>query len=125
MGGVVYHTELHAPHLGSPLPGPDLATAPIGFGATPPQGGQTRQWLGGQPAGCTRWPPMAHSRHASIADPLDPLADGRLAAPQGFGDLALRPALRLEAPGLEPSGLLPVVGCRVQAWQESTASCLG
>ena len=67
---------------------------------------------------------MAQSLHASIADPLDPLADGRLADPQVFGDLALRPALRLEAPGLAPSGLFPVVWDRVQAWQGSTISFL-
>jgi hypothetical protein len=44
------------------------------------------------------------------AAPWVPLADGRLTDLLGFGDLALSPALLLEAPGVESWGLFPVVG---------------
>ena len=41
---------------------------------------------------------------------VDPLADGPFAGAQGFRNLALGPALRPEAPGLQSSGFLPIVG---------------
>ena len=47
MGGVVHDAKFHPHHLDHAFPGPDLATEPIGFGATVQQGGQTCELLAG------------------------------------------------------------------------------
>jgi hypothetical protein len=76
--------------------------------------------LGGQPGRGTRWRPMAKRFRSSVAGAFYPLTDGSFADPEGFGDLALGPALLFEAPGLEPSGFSPVAGCIVHAGKYST-----
>jgi hypothetical protein len=58
-----------------------------------------------------------------LAGTFHPLTDGRLADAQCLGHLALRPALLLELPGLQPSAFFPVVRWRVHTWQGTTASC--
>jgi hypothetical protein len=63
---------------------------------------------------------MAQGVGAPLAGALHPLTDGAFADAEGFGDLALGPALLLEAPGLEPSGFFPVGRYRVHAWQSIT-----
>ncbi len=63
---------------------------------------------------------MAKRFRASVAGACHPLTDGAFADAEGLGDLALGPALLLEAPGSEPSGFSPVVGCRAHAWEYST-----
>ena len=120
MGGVVQDAKLQAYHLGDPPPAPDLAAEPIGLGATLQQGRQARPLLLGQSArSAGRWS-MPKSAHTAVASTCHPLTDGAFADAQRFGDLALGPALLLKAPGLEPSGFSPVVGCRAHAWEYST-----
>jgi hypothetical protein len=60
---------------------------------------------------------MAKRVHAAAADAFQPLPDGAFADAEGLGDLALGPALLFEVPGVEPSGISPVVGCLVHAWE--------
>jgi hypothetical protein len=124
MGGVGQDATLQAYHLGDPPPGPDLATAPRGLGATLQQGRQARPLLLGQSArSAGRWS-MPKSPHTAVASTCQPLTDGAFADAQRVGDLALGPALLLKAPGLEPSGFSPMVGCRVHAWP-SISSAVG
>lgn len=58
---------------------------------------------------------MASSWWAPSADPLPPVADSRGTPLQGFGDLAVGPALLLEASSLEAPGFFPALGCWLQA----------
>ena len=63
---------------------------------------------------------MAKRLCSSVASAFHPLTDGSFADAEGFGDLALGPALLFERPGLEPSGFSPVAGWLVHAWEYST-----
>jgi hypothetical protein len=111
MGGMIANPELQTNHLGHALPGPDLAAAAVGFGATVPQVGQPRQLLGRPPAGRTgRWP-MAHSLRAARAGSLQPLADGSYADAERFGDVPLPPAFLQELSGLQTACFFQVVRC--------------
>ncbi len=47
MGGMIHDATCHPRPLDHTFPGPDLATAPTGFGATAPPGGQTCELLAG------------------------------------------------------------------------------
>jgi hypothetical protein len=53
---------------------------------------------------------MAQGLQTAMAGPRHPVADGALADAEGFGDLARRPALVLELPGLQPPGFFPMRG---------------
>jgi hypothetical protein len=74
--------------------------APVSCGALLQQGRQAGALGGGQPAASPRrgsvpegfWAPRSATRH--------PLAARALADTQGRGDLARRPAVRFEVPGL-------------------------
>jgi hypothetical protein len=57
---------------------------------------------------------------AALPGTRHPLADGAFADAKRLGNLALRPPLLLEAPGLQSPGFFPVVRCLVHAWQSIT-----
>jgi hypothetical protein len=108
MDGMIGNAKLQAHHGSDPATGPHLAPEAIGLGAAVQQRGQTRQLVGGQPPGRARGRLMAQGRRAAFAGAPHPLADRGFADAQGLGNLALRPALLPELPGLEPSGFFPV-----------------
>ena len=122
MGGVIEHAKLDTDHLRHALPGPHLAAAAIGLGAAVQQVGQTRQLCGSQPAGRARRWAMTQRLRAAQAGSRHPLADRGGADPQGLGNLALRPALLFEVPGLQAACFFPIVRDRVHTKQGSTRS---
>jgi hypothetical protein len=122
MGGVIEHAKLDTDHLGHALPGPHLAAEAIGLGATVQQVRQTGQLVGSQPAGGARRWLMAQRLWAAQAGSLHPLADRSGADPQGRGNLALRPALLFEVPGLQAACFFPIVWDWVHTEQRSTRS---
>jgi hypothetical protein len=110
MDGMVGNTEFEANDGRHACPGPDLSPEAIRFGPTLQEGGQAGELFVGQPAWRTRGWAMPEGFQTALAGPRHPLADGALADAQGVGDLALRPALVLELPGLEPPGCFPIRG---------------
>ena len=84
--------------------------------------GQADKWVGRQPPRGPGWRQTPERLGADVASPCHPLTDGPLADPQSRGDLALRPAVLHEVPGLDPSGFFPVVRGRIHAWQSTTDS---
>src|SRR5688572_26248000 len=122
MDGMVGDAKFQANHRGDPATSPDLSPKAIGFGPLVQEHGQPRQLVGGQPAGSTGAWTLPEGLQAPFAGTFPPLADRPFADAQGFGDLALGPALLHEVPGLQASSFLPVVGCRVHIWQSITAS---
>ena len=110
MDGMVGNTEFEANDGRHACPGPDLSPEAIHFGPKLQEGGQAGELCVGQPAWSTRGWAMPEGLQTAIAGTCHPLADGSLADAYGFGDLALRPALVLELPGLEPPGFFPIRG---------------
>jgi hypothetical protein len=84
--------------------------------------GQAGQLFGRQPPRSPRWRPTPERLGTNVAGPCHPLTDRARADPQRLGNLALRPALLLEVPGLESSGFFPGVRCGVHASQSTTRS---
>ena len=115
MDGVVRDAKLEAEHRGDPATGPELPSKAVGFGPTVQEFGHTGPLFGGQPARRTGTMPMSEGLRSPLTGTGHPLADRPFADTQGFGDLALRPALLLEVPGLEPSGFFPIFGYAVHA----------
>jgi hypothetical protein len=60
---------------------------------------------------------MAEGIGSPLTGARHPLTDGPLANTQRLSNPALRPALLLEAPGLEPSGFFPVGRGTVHTWK--------
>jgi hypothetical protein len=75
-----------------------------------PQRGHAGQVFRRQPPRGHGWRPMPESLGTDVAGPCHPLTDRALADPQSHGNLALRPVLLLEVPGLEPSASFQVCG---------------
>jgi hypothetical protein len=73
------------------------------------QSRQTGELRLGQPAGGPRGWSMPEGFRAPLSAARHPLTDRAVAAPKGRSDLALRPTLLFEAPGLHASRFLPVV----------------
>ncbi len=107
MGG---HTACEAHEDSHACPGPDLSPEAIRFGPRLQEGEQAGELCVGQPAWRTRGWAMPEGLQTAMAGPRHPWADGALADAEGFGDLALRPALVLELPGLQPPGFFPMRG---------------
>jgi hypothetical protein len=123
MPGMVGNPIFELKHSGNPPTGPELSPKAIGFGPPLQELGQAGELLGREPArGAGGWT-VAQGLGASLAGTRHPLTDSAFADTERFGDLALGPALLLEAPGLEPSGFFPVGRCRVHAWQTITKAC--
>jgi hypothetical protein len=95
-------------HGSNAAAGPELPPETIRFGTAFQQGRQLRELVGSQSPGGAGCGVVPEGLRSSLAGAPHPLADRPLADPQGRGDLALRPALLLEAPGLEPSSFFPV-----------------
>lgn len=76
--------------------------------AREPTGSGRRQW------------PVVLGLRATLAAPLQPLADRSGADSQGFGDVPLGPTLLQEMPGWPAACFFPVVRCRVHAWHGRT-----
>jgi hypothetical protein len=93
--------------------GPQLSTKAIGYGPSMQQLGQASELVGRQPPRGPGWGPAPERIGAGGACPFHPLADGSLAATHGLGNLALRPTLLLEVPGLQAPSFFPGVRCRV------------
>jgi hypothetical protein len=121
MARVVRDPEFQPNDGGNSSARPDLSPEAVRFGATLPQHRQLGELPGRQSARGSRGRAMAQGLRAALASACHPLADGPFADTQGRGDLALRPALLLEVPGLEPSGFFPVVRYGFHAWQCITA----
>jgi hypothetical protein len=110
MDGMVGDAKLQANDRGDPSAGPDLAPKAVGFGPMVQEFWQTDQLAGGQPARSTGAGAAPEGLRTLLASPRSPLADGPFAGAQGFGNLALGPALLHEVPGLKSSGFLPIFG---------------
>jgi hypothetical protein len=93
--------KFHANHGGDPATGPELPSVAIRFGTALQRGRLAGELLGGQPAGRPRRLSMAEGFRTTRSATLHPLADRALADTKGRGDLALRPVLLLEVPGLQ------------------------
>jgi Transposase domain (DUF772) len=80
-----------------------------------PNGVQSQESAPGN--SCPGPPYLSTSRVQSQASvgPFHPLADGALADNHGLGNLALRPALRLEVLGVQAARFFPGMKCRVHA----------
>ena len=87
-----------------------MAPEAVGFGPMVQEFWQTDQLAGGQPARSTGAGAAPEGLQTLLASPRDPLADGPFAGAQGFGNLALGPALLHEVPGLQSSAFLPIFG---------------
>ena len=122
MGGVVQDAKRHPYHRGHALAGPHLAAEAIGLRAAVQQLGHTGQLLGSQAAGGARRWLMAQRLRAAHAGSRHPLADRGGADPQGLGNLALRPALLFEVPGLQAACFFPGVRWWIHTWQVTTGS---
>jgi hypothetical protein len=109
MGEMVGDAELQPQDLGDSDPRPHLATEAIGLGTPVQEVGKTGELLGSQSPGRASRRAMPQCLWAAIAATCHPLAHGRLADAQRLGNLALRPALLLEVPSLEPSSFFPVL----------------
>jgi hypothetical protein len=105
--------EFQADDGGDARTGPQLSTKAIGYGPSMQQRGQASELVGGQPPRGPRWRPATERLGAGFAGPFHPLADGSLADTHGLGNLALRPALLLEVPGLQAPSFFPGMRCRV------------
>jgi hypothetical protein len=112
--------ECQADDGGDAGPGPQLATKAISCRPARPQPGQAGELVGRQPPRGPGRRPATERRGADVAGPCHPLTGGPLADPQGFGNLALRPAPLFEVPGLEAPSFFPVVRWMVHAWQSTT-----
>jgi hypothetical protein len=109
MARMVGDAEFQPNHGSDPSAGPDLSPEAVRCGATVQEFGQAGELLGRQSARGPRWGPVAESLQPALAGTCHPLADSPFANAQGFCNLALRPALLFEVPGLEPSGFFPIV----------------
>jgi hypothetical protein len=115
MAGMIPDTPRQVDDCGNPSAGPKLSSKPVGFGTALQELGQAGEVLASEPTGCAGWGSVAEGIWPTLAGAFHPLADRPFADAQGLGDLALRPAVLLELPGLETSGLFPVGGCAVHA----------
>ncbi len=106
---VIGDAELQPKGRGDSAPRPDLATEAIGLGTPVQEVGEAGELRGSQAPGRARWRAMPQRWWASLAGTFDPLAHGRLADAHRRGNLALRPALLLEVPGLAPSRFFPML----------------
>jgi hypothetical protein len=106
MGG---DPRLELNHRGNTPAGPDVAPEAIRFGATVQAFGQAGELRIGQPTAGPRGWSMAEGFRTTLSATRHPLADRALAHAQGCGDLALRPALLCEVPGLQAPSFLPSV----------------
>jgi hypothetical protein len=93
----------------NPATCPQLPPEALGFGAVLKQGRQAGELRIGQPTAGPRGWSMAEGFRTTLSATLHPLADRALADTQGRSDLALRPTLLFEAPGLQASSFLPGV----------------
>lgn len=109
MARMVGDPKFEPNHHGNTPAGPDLSPEAIRFGPLVQEFGQTGELLIGQPTAGTRGWSMAEGFRATLSATLHPLADRALAHAHGCGDLALRPALLFEVPGLQASSFLPIV----------------
>jgi hypothetical protein len=73
------------------------------------------KWLGRHLPRGPGWRPAPKSLGADFAGPCHPLTDGPLTDPQGLCNLALRPTLLLEVPGLHAPRFLSAVRYMVHA----------
>jgi hypothetical protein len=108
MPGMVGNPIFELNHRGNPPPGPELAPKAIGCGPPVQELGQAGELRGGEPARGPGWRTAAQSVGTLLAGALHPLADGACADAKCLSNLALRPPLLLEVPGLQPSGFFPV-----------------
>jgi hypothetical protein len=117
---MVGNTTLQTDHRRNAGAGPQVATKAVGSRTTTQQPGQARQLFGRQPPRGA-WCRMAlQGLGASPTGTRHPLADRPFADTEGFGDLALRPALLFELPRLESSGFFPGRSNTVHASEYST-----
>jgi hypothetical protein len=115
MAWMIGDTKFQADDGGDSTAGPQFSAKAVGGGALMQQGGQAGQLLGRQPPRGPRWRSAPERLGAGFPGPLHPLTDRALADPHGHSNLALRPTLLLEVPGLQAPGFLPGVRCRVHA----------
>jgi len=111
MHRVVGHAERQAKDRGDSAPRPHLATETIGPGTPVQEVGKTGKLFGSQSPGRASPGAMPQRLWAAIAATFHPLAHSRRADAQGRGNLALRPALLREVPGLQASSFFPVLRC--------------
>jgi hypothetical protein len=93
--------------------GPDLPDKTEGLGAPDEQTGKLGELLSAQPGRRPGWRLAVQGFDASLARPLQPLADRALANAQGLGDGLTHPAPLMECPRPQPALFAPVPG---RAW---------
>jgi hypothetical protein len=120
MARMVGDAECELNHGGNPAAGPELSPEAIGFGTAVQQPRQLGQLVGSQSARSAGGWTGSEGLRSPLPGARHPLTDGPRADAQGLGNLVLGPALLLELPGLQPSGLFPVVRCWVHASQYIT-----
>jgi hypothetical protein len=119
MDRMIRNAKFQANHLGHPPASPELPSETIRFGPTLQECGETSELVGGQAPGGAGRRSMTEGLWAVLPRPLQPLADGGGADPQGLGNVLLRPTLLLEVPGLEPSSFSPVQRYGRHTWQRT------
>jgi hypothetical protein len=122
MGRMGGDTKLEADHHGDPSPGPHVSPKPIGGRPPLEECGSAGELRARQTPCSSGRRAMPKRLGALLADACHPLADRPFADAERLGNPPLRPAARLEAPGLEPSGFFPVGRCAVHAWQCTTTA---
>jgi hypothetical protein len=120
MCGMIGNTKLQTDHRRNAGAGPQVAPKAVGRRTTTQQLGQTRQLFGRQSPRGAWWRATLQGLGASLTGTRHPLADRPFADAEGFGDLALRPALLFELPSLEASGFFPGRSSTVHASEYST-----
>ena len=108
MTGMVGNPIFELNHGGEPPTGPELSPKAIGFGPPLQERGQAGERRGREPARGPGRLMVAQGVGALLGGAPHAPTDGAVADAEGFGDLALGPALLLEAPSVEPSGCFPV-----------------
>jgi hypothetical protein len=106
---MVGDAECQPKHGSDPAAGPDFSPEAVRCGATVQEFGQSGELLGRQSARGPRCGPVAEGLQPALAGTCHPLTDRPFADAEGFGNLALGPALLFEVPSLEPSGFFPIV----------------
>jgi hypothetical protein len=105
---MVAHAEFVPYDRGDALGGPDLTDEAEGFGSPGQQTGELCELLGAQPRRGSRGRLAVQGFGASLACPLQPVADRTLGNAQGVSDGRARPALLMEGPRPQPAPFAPV-----------------
>ena len=106
---VVSDAELALDDFGDTRPRPDIAEEAEGRRAARQERRQFSQLVGREAGRRARRCAGAQGLHAASTGTFEPLANGTLGDAEGFGNLALLPALMMEFPGTETTAFAPIL----------------